>query len=94
MVYIFKMLYTYQTIAREVLKEQLFERRIALLRANDHAHYKELLENRQAEFTKVQAEIKEIVFDYFNIINKEYEISYEKCRSEKEYVDQIAAIRA
>lgn len=36
-------------------------------------------------FKDVQQEIKDIIFDYFNLISKEYEMSYEKCRSDEVY---------
>jgi hypothetical protein len=94
MVYLFKLLFTYQTIGREVLKEQIFEQRINLLKANELTQYKEVLEKRQEDFTKIQSEIKEIVFDYFNIITKEYELSYDKCRNDQEYQDKIALIKS
>lgn len=93
MVYLYKQLYTYQTIAREVLKEQIFERRVTLLKEGKLEEYKETLESRQTDFTKIQSEIKEIVFDYFNIITKEYELSYEKWRADKDYQEQIAQIK-
>ena len=34
-------------------------------------------------------EIKDIVFDYFNIITKEYEMSYEKWRDDETYQQEI-----
>ena len=85
MVYLYRQLYTYQTIAREVLKENIFTRRIVFLKEEKIEEYKGLLEGRQIEFTKIQQEIKDIVFDYFNIITKEYELSYEKWRNDKDY---------
>jgi hypothetical protein len=39
-------------------------------------------------------EIKDIVFDYFNIITKEYEISYEKWRKDEEYTAKVKEIKA
>jgi hypothetical protein len=33
------MLYTYQSIAKEVIKEQIHEKRIALLKKNEIAQY-------------------------------------------------------
>lgn len=44
-------------------------------------------------FKDVQQEIKDIIFDYFNLISKEYEMSYEKCRSDEVYQKEIAAIK-
>lgn len=93
MVYLYRQLYTYQTIGKEVLKEQIFEKRIALLKANEIPAYQEVLDNRQKGFAEIQMEIKDIVFDYFNLITKEYEMSYEKCRSDTKYQDEIAEIK-
>ena len=38
-------------------------------------------------------EIKEIVFDYFNIITKEYEIAFEKWKVDDDYKNQITEIK-
>jgi len=35
--------------------------------------------------TQATVEIKDIVFDYFNIINKEYEMSFEKVKLNPDY---------
>jgi hypothetical protein len=50
MVYLFKTLYTYQTIAKEVLKETIFEERIKFLKAKDMHGYAETLEGRAKGF--------------------------------------------
>ena len=42
---------------------------------------------------KVNVEIKDLVFDYFNIITKEYEMTYEKYKSDKEYKDKLEEIK-
>lgn len=42
-------------------------------------------EERSKDMERVSIEIKDIVFDYFNIITKEYEMSYEKWRSDEDY---------
>jgi len=34
-------------------------------------------------------EMKDLVFDYFNIITKEYEIAYEKWKSDSEYAEAV-----
>ena len=39
------------------------------------------------------SDIKEIVFDYFNLISKEYEMSYEKWRNDKTYLEEIESIK-
>ena len=41
----------------------------------------------------MQIDVKEIVFDYFNIITKEYEMAYERWRSDKDYQEAIASIK-
>ena len=46
MVYLYRQLYTYQTIAKEVVKEAQLERRVQLVKAGDVPQYQELLENR------------------------------------------------
>lgn len=85
MVYIFRLLYTYQTIGKEVVKEQHLERRIQCLKEKDMAGYQAALEARTKDFQSVQMDMKDIVFDYFNIITKEYEIAYEKWKSDADY---------
>ena len=53
-----------------------------------------MLDERQNLFKDVQQEIKDMIFDYFNLISKEYEMSYEKCRSDEVYQQEIAAIKS
>lgn len=55
--------------------------------------YAETLDSRPKGFQTVQSDIKELVFDYFNIIPKEYEMAYEKHRSDKQYQEEITAIK-
>jgi hypothetical protein len=43
---------------------------------------------------KTNADIREIVFDYFNIISKEYEISFEKCKIDDFYQKSLQEIKA
>ncbi len=43
--------------------------------------------------SQVVTEIKEIVFDYFNIISKEYEMGYEKHKFDEEYKTSINEIK-
>jgi hypothetical protein len=50
MIYIFKILYTYQTIGREVVKEQHLEKRIAHLREKDLESYQASLDSRTKDF--------------------------------------------
>jgi hypothetical protein len=38
-------------------------------------------------------EMKDIVFDYFNIITKEYELAFEKWKEDKVYVEKITQIK-
>ena len=38
---------------------------------------------------QINIEVKDIVFDYFNIITKEYEMSYEKWRNDDDYQKQL-----
>ena len=39
--------------------------------------YQEILDDRQTGFMDIMQEIKDIIFDYFNLIPKEYEMSFE-----------------
>lgn len=50
MIYLFRILYTYQTIGKEVLKESIFEKRIELLKEENMAEYADLLDSRQKGF--------------------------------------------
>lgn len=43
---------------------------------------------------KVSIDIKDIVFDYFNIITKEYEMSYEKYRNDDDYQNQLKELKS
>ena len=38
-------------------------------------------------------EMKDLVFDYFNIITKEYEIAYEKWKNGPEYAEAVQKIK-
>lgn len=87
------MLYTYQTIAREILKEQIFEKRVHFLKLGDMTGYQEVLDARNKEFQGVQVEIKELIFDYFNLITKEYEMGFEKWKADKDYQEQVTQIK-
>ena len=48
---LFRLLYTYQTVAREVVKEQYFQMRLEHLRNNDAQAYKQSVEKRNAVLT-------------------------------------------
>jgi hypothetical protein len=50
MIYLFRILYTYQTIGKEILKESIFEKRIELLKEENMAEYADLLDSRQRGF--------------------------------------------
>lgn len=55
--------------------------------------YQEILDDRQTGFKDIMQEIKDIIFDYFNLIPKEYEMSFEKWRGDEEYQREITAIK-
>lgn len=93
MVTLFRLLYTYQTIGREIVKEEILDRRIAHLRAGDGDRWEAVMDSRPKEFQTVQMEMKDIVFDYFNIITKEYELAFEKWKETTEYVERITKIK-
>ena len=63
------------------------------MKLNEIVAYAETLDSRPKGFQTVQSDIKELVFDYFNIIPKEYEMAYEKHRSDKQYQEEITAIK-
>ena len=42
---------------------------------------------------KVNVEVKDIIFDYFNLITKEYEMSYEKWRTDESYQTRLKEIK-
>jgi hypothetical protein len=93
MVTLFRLLYTYQTIGREIVKEEILERRISHLRAGNSDRWEAEMDSRPKEFQTVQMEMKDIVFDYFNIITKEYELAFEKWKETSEYVERITKIK-
>ena len=93
MVKLFKILYTYQVIGKEIIKEEHFNRRLQYLQEGDSRMYEDSIEGATPALQSVQVEIKDIVFDYFNIITKEYEMAYEKWREDPEYQQQISEIK-
>ena len=53
MIYMFRLLYTYQTIGKEVVKEQHLECRISHLRDSDFEAYQASLDSRSKDFIQV-----------------------------------------
>ncbi len=53
MIYMFRLLYTYQTIGKEVVKEQHLENRIDFLRDSDFEAYQASLDSRSKDFIQV-----------------------------------------
>lgn len=51
----------------------------------DDKNYHDCIEKRNTGLQQIGLEIKDIVFDYFNIISKEYEMSFEKLKHDEEY---------
>ena len=49
--------------------------------------------SKVAKTNELNHEIREIVFDFFNIINKEYEISFEKWKLDELYKASIDEIK-
>ena len=94
MILLFRTMYTYQTIAKEIKKEQSFHKRIDCLKKKDNVGYFSAMDEKQRLMDTVQVEVKEMVFDYFNIITKEYEISYERWRKDETYSSQVQEIKA
>lgn len=89
MIYLFKILYTYQTIGKEIIKEEEFFKRIQFLKLNKEKEYQQCIRNQTIKQARITNQIKDIVFDYFNLISKEYEVTYEKWKNDEEYKKAI-----
>ncbi len=50
MVTLFRLLFTYQTIGREIVKEEILDRRITHLRAGDSDRWEAVMDSRPKEF--------------------------------------------
>ena len=74
--------YRYQVIAKEILREELFARRIDCIHKKDDRGYVLALNAMEKETTKINAVIRDIAFDYFNIIPKEYEVNFDKWKND------------
>ena len=64
------------------------------MQANNEREYQQCLTNQTVKQAKITNQIKDIVFDYFNMIGKEYEITYEKWKNDDEYKRNIEAEKA
>ncbi len=51
------------------------------------------MDSRTKDLLKVQMDLKDLVFDYFNIITKEYEVAYEKWKGDSEYAEAVQKIK-
>ena len=76
-----------------MVKEANFSKRLEVLKGNEQGNYEQLIEQRNEQMVAVNAEIKDIVFDYYNIITKEYEIAFEKYKADEEYKKQSEEIK-
>jgi len=63
------------------------------LKDGEEGKFVKMLTEKTQKEEKVSVEIREIVFDYFNIITKEYEISYEKWKDDKDYSKELEEIK-
>lgn len=54
---------------------------------NDTKTYQSINEEKTKAMESISIEIKDIVFDYFNIITKEYEISYDKYKNDDDFIN-------
>jgi len=52
----------------------------------DDISYLQTIDDRMTEIDKINIEVKDIIFDYFNIISKQYEMSYEKWKDDEDYI--------
>jgi hypothetical protein len=93
MVTLFRLMYTYQTIGAEVVKESCFSQRVEYLREGDRDNYQQSILKNQKSGNEIKVEVRNIIFDYFNIIVKEYEFSYQRYCKEPDYTKQINAIQ-
>ena len=75
------------------MAESNFQQRIEHLRDQNIEAYSTLLVSKVAKTNELNHEIREIVFDFFNIINKEYEISFEKWKLDELYKASIDEIK-
>jgi len=85
MVMIYRLLYTYEQIAKQLAQEEHFEKRVRLLQEGKGQEYRAMLETKNDVEMMAVREVKEMIFDYFNIIQKEFELSYEKYKEDEEY---------
>ena len=53
MIDLFRLLFTYQTIGREIMKEEILDRRIQHLRTGDHDKWEAVMDSRPKEFQGV-----------------------------------------
>mmetsp|Transcript_27961 Transcript_27961/g.20943 ORF Transcript_27961/g.20943 Transcript_27961/m.20943 type:complete len:121 (+) Transcript_27961:207-569(+) len=81
----YKLIYKYQVIAKEIVKEDCFIERLNALREKDDVTYSQIIAEEEKKATEASLAIKDIVFDYFNIINKQFEITTEFYRKEEDY---------
>jgi len=94
MVLLFKLMFTYQTYAAEVTREAIFFKRIECLKTEDQQQYVKLVVDSGKQTTEAKIEVKNMIFDYFNIISKEYELAYTKYSKDKDYIESITAIQS
>ena len=50
MILLFRLVFTYKTIGREIVKEDILEKRIAHLRAEEHSQWESVMDSRPKEF--------------------------------------------
>ena len=63
------------------------------MKIGDKQAYENCIIKQNDVLSVLSLEIKEIVFDYFNIITKEYEIAFEKWKVDDDYKNQITEIK-
>ena len=61
--------------------------------AKRNEKYVKTLADFKTQQTGISLDVREIIFDYFNIIYKEYEISYEKHKKDQAYIEKIEEIK-
>ena len=90
MVKINQMSYKYQIIATKVVQKQQEDRRFQALSASNHMDYAKAFYELEPRRLKMATEIEDIIFDYFGIIEMQYEASARNLRFDMEYqVDKI-----
>ena len=76
----------YQLIASTLIKNQSQQRRYTALEANNDEAYEKAFREKDARSLKLATEIEDTVFDYFGIIQLQWEASNRKLKDDPVYM--------